>query len=296
MTAIANPNDHTPLFRRRELTLPGGRALQLGARTLVMGILNVTPDSFSDGGRYTDVEAAVEQAKRMVAEGADLLDIGGESTRPGFAKVGAEEELRRVLPAIRAVRRELPQVPISIDTYKAEVARRALAEGADIINDVWRLTADPEMVRAAAESGCPVILMHNRERVEYAGDIIVEMARDLQASVEMALRAGVDKRRIVLDPGIGFAKTYEHNLEVLRRLGELTRLFPDYPMLLATSRKSFIRTTLGLPADDVVEGTAATVALGIAQGCDMVRVHDVKPIRRIADMTDAIVRRGAVSF
>ncbi|KIL39431.1 dihydropteroate synthase [Gordoniibacillus kamchatkensis] len=276
------------------MPLASGAALELGARTLIMGILNVTPDSFSDGGRYTDVDAAVAGARRMATEGADILDIGGESTRPGHAKVSAEEELRRVLPAIRAVRRELPHMPISIDTYKAEVAREALAAGADIINDVWRLTADSGMARVAAEHNCPVILMHNREQAVYAGDIIEEMARDLQTSVELALQAGVDPGRIVLDPGIGFAKTYEHNLEVMQRLGELIDLLPGYPMLLATSRKSFIRRALDLPADDVVEGTAATVALGISQGCEIVRVHDVKPMRRIADMTDAIVRRGAV--
>jgi dihydropteroate synthase len=293
MIEAANIRQSAPLQRVRSLALPSGLTLELGRRTLVMGILNVTPDSFSDGGRYTTVEAAVEQARRMAAEGADILDIGGESTRPGAARVDAEEELRRVLPAIRAVRRELPHMPISIDTYKAEVARQAVAAGADIINDVWRLTADPDMPRTAAELGCPVIVMHNRERAEYAGDLIAEMAKDLQASIELAVQAGVDPSRIVLDPGIGFAKTYEHNLEVMRRLGELIGLLSDYPMLLATSRKSFIRTTLGLPVDDVVEGTAATVALGIAQGCDIVRVHDVKPIRRIADMTDAIVRRGA---
>jgi dihydropteroate synthase len=293
MIEAANIRQSETPQHARILALSGGRSLELGRRTAVMGILNVTPDSFSDGGRYTTVEAAVRQALRMAEEGADILDIGGESTRPGFARVDAEEELRRVLPAIRAVRRELPHMPISIDTYKAEVARQALAAGADIINDVWRLTADPDMPRVAAEFGCPVILMHNRERAEYDGDLIAEMVRDLQASIELAVRAGVDPGRIVLDPGIGFAKTYEHNLEVMRRLGELIGLLPDYPMLLATSRKSFIRTTLGLPVDDVVEGTAATVALGIVQGCDIVRVHDVKPIRRIADMTDAIVRRGA---
>jgi dihydropteroate synthase len=257
-----------------------------------MGILNVTPDSFSDGGRYLDVDTAVEQARCMVAEGADLLDIGGESTRPGFQRVDAAEELRRVLPAIAAIRRALPHVPISIDTYKAEVARQALTVGADIVNDVWRLTADPDMARVVAHYDCPAILMHNRARAEYAGDLIAEMAADLRESIRLAAAAGVDSTRLLIDPGIGFAKTYEHNLEAMQRLGELIGLLPDYPLLLGTSRKSMIQKTLHVTADDAVEGTAATVALGIAAGCTIVRVHDVKPMRRIADMTDAIVRRG----
>lgn len=272
----------------RTLRLPRGRTLELGRRTLIMGILNVTPDSFSDGGRYATVQAALEQARRLLAEGADILDVGGESTRPGSAAVDAEEELRRVLPALRAIRGEYPDVPISIDTYKAAVAREALAAGADIVNDVWGLKADPGMARVVAEAGCPVVLMHNRDRAEYAGDLLAEMTADLRESIGLAVAAGIDRRQIVLDPGIGFAKTYEHNLEAMRRLGELQQL--ELPILLGTSRKTFIRTTLGLPADDVVEGTGATVALGIAQGCGIVRVHDVLPMKRIAAMTDAIVR------
>lgn len=272
----------------RTLRLPRGRTLELGRRTLIMGILNVTPDSFSDGGRYATVQAALEQARRLLAEGADILDVGGESTRPGSAAVDAEEELRRVLPALRAIRGEYPDVPISIDTYKAAVAREALAAGADIVNDVWGLKADPGMGRVVAEAGCPVVLMHNRDRAEYAGDLLAEMTADLRESIGLAVAAGIDRRQIVLDPGIGFAKTYVHNLEAMRRLGELQQL--ELPILLGTSRKTFIRTTLGLPADDVVEGTGATVALGIAQGCGIVRVHDVLPMKRIAAMTDAIVR------
>lgn len=272
----------------RTLRLPRGRTLELGRRTLIMGILNVTPDSFSDGGRYATVQAALEQARRLLAEGADILDVGGESTRPGSAAVDAEEELRRVLPALRAIRGEYPDVPISIDTYKAAVAREALAAGADIVNDVWGLKADPGMARVVAEAGCPVVLMHNRDRAEYAGDLLAEMTADLRESIGLAVAAGIDRLQIVLDPGIGFAKTYVHNLEAMRRLGELQQL--ELPILLGTSRKTFIRTTLGLPADDVVEGTGATVALGIAQGCGIVRVHDVLPMKRIAAMTDAIVR------
>lgn len=255
-----------------------------------MGILNVTPDSFSDGGRYMAVEAAVEHAVRMVEAGADILDIGGESTRPGHEPVQAEEEMRRVLPVIRALREALPHVPLSIDTYKAETARRALEAGAHIINDIWGLQADPGMARAAAEFGCPVIITHNRHDTDYA-DLARDAAADLLRSVRLAVEAGVDPHHIWLDPGIGFAKDYDHNLEMMGRLDELVRL--GYPVLLGTSRKRFIRQTLDLPADDVVEGTAATVALGIAQGCQIVRVHDVERIVRTVRMTDAIVYKQA---
>jgi dihydropteroate synthase len=256
-----------------------------------MGILNVTPDSFSDGGRYLAVDAAVEHAVRMVEAGADILDIGGESTRPGHEPVPADEEIRRVIPVIRAVREALPHVPLSIDTYKAETARKALEAGVHIINDIWGLTADPEMARTAAEFGCPVVISHNRRETGGYADIARDVAADLLASVRTALDAGVDPYNIWLDPGIGFAKEYEDNLDMMGRLAELVRL--GYPVLLGTSRKRFIRHTLDLPADDVVEGTAATVALGIAQGCQVVRVHDVDRIVRTVRMTDAVVYRQA---
>jgi dihydropteroate synthase len=280
-----------PVIWSRTYRLQGGVALELGKRTLVMGILNVTPDSFSDGGRYMAVDAAVEHAERMVRAGADILDIGGESTRPGSRPVPADEEIRRVLPVIRAVREALPHVPISIDTYKAETARRALEAGAHIINDIWGLKADPEMARTAAEFGCPVVISHNRPETGGYPDIARDVAADLLGSVRTALDAGVDPYNIWLDPGIGFAKEYEDNLDLMGRLGELVRL--GYPVLLGTSRKRFIRRTLDLPADDVVEGTAATVALGIAQGCQIARVHDVDRIVRIVRMTDAILYRRA---
>jgi dihydropteroate synthase len=256
-----------------------------------MGILNVTPDSFSDGGRYMAMEAAVGHAKRMAEAGADILDIGGESTRPGSEPVPADEEIRRVIPVIRAVREALPDLPISIDTYKAETARRALEAGAHIINDVWALKGDPEMARTAAEFGCPVVISHNRRESAGYADVARDVASELLNSVRMALEAGVDPGNIWLDPGIGFAKELEDNLELMGRLAELVRL--GYPVLLGTSRKRFIRHTLDLPVDDVVEGTAATVALGIAQGCQIVRVHDVAPIVRTVRMTDAIVYRQA---
>jgi len=280
-----------PVFWSRTYELAGGVNLELGRRTLVMGILNVTPDSFSDGGRYLAVDAAVEHAVRMVEAGADILDIGGESTRPGHEPVPADEEIRRVIPVIRAVREALPHVPLSIDTYKAETARKALEAGVHIINDIWGLTADPEMARTAAEFGCPVVISHNRRETGGYADIARDVAADLLASVRTALDAGVDPYNIWLDPGIGFAKEYEDNLDMMGRLAELVRL--GYPVLLGTSRKRFIRHTLDLPADDVVEGTAATVALGIAQGCQVVRVHDVDRIVRTVRMTDAVVYRQA---
>lgn len=264
----------------------GAYKLPLGPRTLIMGILNVTPDSFSDGGLFENAEAAVARARQMVAEGADLLDIGGESTRPGSVQVTAEKELRRVLPVIRAVSREV-KVPLSIDTYKAEVARQAIEAGAHIINDVWGFKKDPDMARVAAESGCPVILMHNRTDEEYA-DFLPDVLADLQESIGIARRAGVEDDKIVLDPGIGFAKSHTQNLFLLNRLSAVGAL--GYPVLLGTSRKRVIRNTLQLPPDDVVEGTGATVALGIAQGAVIMRVHDVKAMKRVALMADAIVQ------
>lgn len=267
--------------------LCGDRTLTLGGKTLIMGILNVTPDSFSDGGRYQTLEHAVVRAKEMVSEGADIIDIGGESTRPGSEKVSLEEELQRVIPVIQALKGEI-SVPISVDTYKAEVARQAMEAGAHIVNDVWGFKEDPEIARVAASYGCPVILMHNRKIAEY-GDFLADVIADLKESVEIALRAGVPEDRIILDPGIGFAKTREQNLFLMNHLRDIASI--GYPVLLGTSRKRMIRNTLDLPADDVVEGTAATVALGIAQGCDIMRVHDVKQMKRVAVMTDAIVRQ-----
>ncbi|WP_424768656.1 dihydropteroate synthase [Paenibacillus sp. sgz302251] len=278
-----------PAFLKRSYDLGNGVGLELGQRTLIMGILNATPDSFSDGGRYTHVDAAVAHAKSMVEEGADILDIGGESTRPGFEPVELEEELRRVLPVIRAVREALPHVPLSIDTYKAAAARQALEAGAHIINDIWGLKGDPNMAAVAAEYGCPVIVSHNRHARDY-NDLVPDVLADLEGSVGIGRAAGVAGDRIWLDPGIGFAKTYEDNLELLGRLSEVTAL--GYPVLLGTSRKRFIRQTLNLPVEELVEGTAATVALGIAHGSQIVRVHDVRAIKRTALMADAILYRS----
>lgn len=270
-----------------ERTYPcGPTELSLGKRTLIMGILNVTPDSFSDGGLWNNPEAAVEHALRMAEEGADIIDIGGESTRPGHEPVGLAQELERVIPVIESIHRAAPHLPISVDTYKAEVARKALAAGAHMINDVWGGQADPDMAAVAAAAGCPYIIMHNRRNMDYM-DLIGDIVADLNESVERALKAGVSEQRIVLDPGIGFAKDYGQNLETMMNLDRLAVL--GYPLLLGTSRKKFIRTALNLPADDVVEGTAATVAFGIAQGCQIVRVHDVGPIKRTVAMCDAML-------
>ena len=267
-----------------------GKRLVLGERTLIMGILNVTPDSFSDGGNYTTVERAVRHAAQMAVEGADIIDIGGESTRPGHIPVSAEEELARILPVIEAVRREV-DLPISVDTYKAEVARQALEAGAHIINDIWGFQRDPEMAKVVAGYRAPVVLMHNRTDEDYRGGFMHDLLQDLRRSVDIARQAGVPDACIILDPGFGFAKSMDQHLELMGRLAEVRAL--GYPVLVGTSRKRFIRYTLDVAVDDAVEGTAATVALAVAQGCDIVRVHDVKQMKRVAAMCDAIVRRPA---
>lgn len=275
----------TPVIYERRYTC-GPTELRLGKGTLVMGILNVTPDSFSDGGRHQTPELALRHALQLVEEGADIIDIGGESTRPGHDPVGLEEELSRVIPVIELLRREAPHIPLSVDTYKAEVAKQALRAGAHIINDVWGLKADSGMASVAAEAGCPVIIMHNRHDRDYT-DLIRDMEADLQGSIKLAEAAGVQREQIILDPGIGFAKNHDENLQAMASLYKLGEM--GYPLLLGTSRKRFIRTVLDLPADDVVEGTAATVAFGIAQGCQIVRVHDVSKIARTVRMSDAML-------
>lgn len=265
-----------------------GKTLVLGERTLIMGILNVTPDSFSDGGKYTDVDLAVRHAVQMAQDGADIIDIGGESTRPGFQKIDAEEELARILPVIEAVSREV-DLPISVDTYKAEVARQALEAGAHIINDIWGFREDPEMAKVAARFNAPAVLMHNRKDEAYSGGFMPDLLDDLRRSIRIAREAGVPDSHIILDPGFGFAKSMDQHLELMGRLEEICAL--GFPVLIGTSRKRFIRYTLDVAVDDAVEGTAATVALAVAQGCDIMRVHDVKQMKRVAAMCDAIVRR-----
>lgn len=270
------------------------RTLEVGRRTLIMGILNVTPDSFSDGGRWAEPEQAVAHALEMLAEGADIIDVGGESTRPGHEPVPAEEELRRVLPVIRALRRAAPDALISADTQKAEVAEAALQAGADMLNDIWGLQGDPEMVRVAARHRCPVVVMHNQHGTEYR-DLIRDITAFFQRSLELVREAGLPEELIILDPGVGFGKTPLHNLEVIQRLGEFRRL--NRPLLLGTSRKSTIGKVLGgLPPEERLEGTAATVAIGIANGADIVRVHDVRAMKRVAQVADAIVRPGRGGF
>lgn len=286
---------------------PHGRPLPAsGGRTLVMGVLNLTPDSFSDGGQLTSVQAVVDRAGTMLAAGADVLDVGGESTRPGAAPVSAAEECDRVLPALAALRRSFPDVAISIDTYKAPVAEAAVGAGADIVNDIWgglhgvtaverrRLiaavqagTAIPPspMTQAVAALRCPVILMHNRPDRDY-GDFWTDILLDLRLSLAVARAADVPTHRIWLDPGFGFAKNPPHNLEVLKHLDRIVALGP--PVLLGTSRKSTIGLVLGAPVEERLDGTGATLVWGIQQGCRMVRVHDVAPMMRFVRMADAI--------
>lgn len=301
------PPEH--LKKDRDMNAPltaGSTTFDWGRRTYLMGIVNLTPDSFSGDGLVKGddwVSAAVAQAKAQVAAGADILDVGGESTRPSSVPVPLDEELRRVLPVIRALAQTVG-VPISIDTYKAEVARRAVAAGATIINDVWGLRMDSDMARTVAETGVVVVLMHNRSRpkdaaqeaqlggryvgVEYA-DLLGDLMSELHESVDMALTAGVAGERIIVDPGIGFGKTVEQNLELVYRLRELRAL--GYPVLVGPSRKSFVGYTLNLPPDQRLEGTAAAVTLCIERGADIVRVHDMAAMNRVARLADAVVRR-----
>ena len=275
----------------RGITDIGGRRFAWGERTYVMGVINVTPDSFSNDGVGGDVDAAVRMAAQFQEDGADIIDVGGESTRPpgiyGNSKpVSVDEELGRVVPMIEAIKRET-DLPVSIDTYKAAVAQAAIEAGASIINDVWAFQRDPEMRKVAADAVMPVVLMHNQVGTEY-DDVVPDVIEGLRQRVDAALVGGVRPENIIVDPGMGFGKTAEQNLEILRRLGEFGAL--GLPLLVGMSRKSTIGFVLGLPVDDRVEGTAATVALSIAGGADIVRVHDVKEMARVARMTDAVVR------
>jgi dihydropteroate synthase len=272
----------------------GPRTFAWGERTYVMGILNITPDSFSGDGLFgaagasvDPAEAAVAQARRMVDEGADILDVGGESTRPGHEEVDVEAERHRVVPVIAALRSALPDLPISVDTTKPAVAEAALAAGADVINDVWGVGADDALPRLAAEHGVPLVVMHNRAEPVYVS-LIAEVVADLQRALERALAVGVAWDDLIVDPGFGFGKSAEHNLEVLRRLDVLRLL--GRPVLLGASRKSTLGKVLDLPVDERLEATLATTALGIAGGADIVRVHDVRPNVRAARMSDAVVR------
>jgi len=272
-------------------TMMRGRAFVWGTRTFVMGIVNTTPDSFSGDGllrREGDpVEAAVAQARAMVADGANLLDVGGESTRPGHQPVDATEERARVVPVIAAIRAALPDVPISVDTTKPEVAAAALDAGADLINDVWGVAPDNGQIRLAAQRAVPIVLMHNRAEAMYT-DLIQEVIDDLRAAIDRAVEAGIPRDSIVVDPGFGFGKTPEHNLTLLRHLDAFHVM--DRPILLGTSRKSTLGRVLDLPPEERLEATIATTALAAAAGVDIVRVHDVRPNARAARLVDAIWR------
>ena len=289
-TGTARPTPSRPTQSRPAPSRLGPATFRWGERTYVMGILNVTPDSFSGDGLLADddpVSGAVATGERMVAEGADLLDVGGESTRPGHAPVTADEERRRVVPVIAALRAALPDIPLSIDTTKPSVAEAALAAGADLINDVWGVGADESLVRLAADHGVPLIVMHNRAEPRYTS-LLPEVIADLQRAIERALRVGVRWDDLIVDPGFGFGKTPEHNLALLRDLGALRML--GRPILLGTSRKSTLGHVLGPHAGERLEATIATTALGIAGGVDLVRVHDVLANVRAARISDAVIR------
>ncbi len=268
------------------ITCCGNRGFKWGERTYIMAVINTTPDSFSGDGLGRDIEAAVAQGKRFAAEGADLLDIGGESTRPNAAPVSDDDELRRVIPVIERLASEV-SLPLSIDTYKWEVARKALSAGARMINDIWGLKHDPRLADLAAEWDVPLVLMSN-QRGKACQDIIPEVISDLGASMNLAMERGLAWENIIVDPGVGFGKTLEQNLEIVCRLDELRCL--ERPILIGTSRKSMIGLVLNLPPDQRIEGTAATVAISIARGADIVRVHDVEQMARVCQMSDAIIR------
>ncbi|AMM91273.1 dihydropteroate synthase [Peribacillus simplex] len=266
----------------------GSFDLDYSKKTLIMGILNVTPDSFSDGGKYNRVDAALKHAEQMVNDGADILDVGGESTRPNYERISDEEEIERVAPIIEAVSRNI-EIPISVDTYKSRVAEEAVKAGAHILNDIWGGKADSLMAKVAAEYKVPIILMHNRDNMGY-GHFVRDVLQDLFESIMLVKDAGVKDENIILDPGIGFAKDLKLNLEMMRNLDKLVSL--GYPVLLATSRKSMIGHVLDLPPSERMEGTAATICHGIQQGCQMVRVHDVKEMARTAKMMDVLLGKG----
>lgn len=266
----------------------GNRLFDVGNDCYVMGILNVTPDSFSDGGKWNNLEAAREHTARMIEEGASIIDIGGESTRPGHVQISDQEEIDRVLPVIEMVKSSF-DIPVSIDSYKSQVVEAALKAGADLVNDIWGLKYDRKVAELIARYQVPCCLMHNREKAEYE-NFVEDMCRDLRDSLAIARSVGIPDDKIILDPGVGFGKTYEHNLTAVWHLERLVEL--GYPVLLATSRKGFIGRTLDLPTDQRVEGTMVTTVIGVEKGASFVRVHDVKENLRAIRMTQAIMREG----
>ena len=281
---------------KRHYRLPSGKELTVGEGTLVMGILNVTPDSFSDGGKWNTLDKALDHALSMVENGAAIIDVGAESSRPGFVPVSAAEEIERLAPFLEHIASKIP-VPISIDTFKAETARAALRLGADLLNDIWGLQYAAEergaMARVAAEYCAPVVVMHNQTGTAYRSDVIEAMQDFFRESCAIAEEAGVAKESLIFDPGIGFGKTPETNIEVLHRLHELMKLDGEaYPLLLGASRKSFIGYALDLPVEERLEATGAATVLGVAAGASIVRVHDVKEIARMCRMADVILEGG----
>ena len=266
----------------------GNRDFEIGNHTYVMGILNITPDSFSDGGCFNHMDAALYRVEEMIKEGADIIDIGGESTRPGYEQITSQEEIDRVVPVIEQMKKHF-DIPVSLDTYKADVAKAGIYAGADLINDIWGLKGDADIASVIANSTLPCCLMHNRKEAVYA-DYIAEVVADLEESLTLAKKAGIASDRIILDPGIGFAKSYEQNLELLNRL-EVLHSF-GCPVLLGTSRKSVIGLTLDLPVEERIFGTIATTVLGVMKGCSFVRVHDIKANVQAIQMTKAILQAG----
>ncbi len=280
---------------KRSYSWADGKKLEIGKKTLIMGILNVTPDSFSDGGKWNSTDSAVQHALEMVVNGADMVDMGAESSRPGFVTMSAKDEIQRLKPFLEAVMPACP-VPVSIDTFKADTAAYAAEHGIHMLNDIWGLQYEKEpgeMAKVAAAYDLPIVVMHNQDSKEYKGDIIDSMRAFFMRSLEIADKAGIKPENIILDPGIGFGKTVEGNLEVMNRLQELKKFNGRrYPILLGTSRKSFIGNTLDLPVEDRMEPTGATCVLGITKGCEIMRVHDVLPISRMCKITDAILATG----
>lgn len=266
----------------------GNKNFDTENRCYIMGILNVTPDSFSDGGRFNSLDRALFHTEEMVSQGADIIDIGGESTRPGHTVISQQEEIERVTPVIEAVKKRF-DIPVSIDTYKGDVAEAALQAGADLVNDIWGFKYDNKVAKVTAKYGAACCLMHNRQQPQYE-DFLKDVVDDMKECVKIAQAAGVPHEKIILDPGVGFGKTLEHNLIITKHSDILAQL--GYPVLLGTSRKSMIGLTLDLPVDERLEGTLATTVIGIMKGCSFVRVHDVKENKRIIQMTEAIINAG----
>jgi dihydropteroate synthase len=265
----------------------GNREFDIKNKTYIMGILNVTPDSFSDGGRFNEVDSALFHVSEMIRDGADIIDVGGESTRPGYTVISEEEEIERVVPVIERITAEF-DVPVSIDTYKSGVAKAALDAGAVLVNDIWGLKKDPKMADVIAARDAVCCLMHNRQNTDYS-DFVTDVITDLNESVKLAETAGISREKIIIDPGVGFAKSYEQNLQVINNVDKLCEL--GFPVLLATSRKSVIGLTLDLPKDQRLEGTLATTVMAVMKGCSFVRVHDIEANKRVIRMTEAILGR-----